>query len=183
MGPKLRVRHEWVGRGGRLTSYDPPESGDKLLDFLAWFGSEGPSFPMSPLEGMSWAGNLGGVVVYRAGQFQVQLFIFPPGSHVPYHRHPNVDTVEIHVAGHYEFIVNGHPVIPLNHLHDRRGPVSRWWGRGVRVRPTDLHSLQVYGAGACFLSIQHWLNGEPTSVGLDWDGEPSNAGHRTALGR
>lgn len=138
---------------------------------------------MAPQNGLAWAGNLPGVTLYRAGPFQVQLFIFPAGTVVPPHRHPNVDTIEIYVAGDYDFRVGGISAIPMNHLHDRRNGVSRWWGRGVRVGPNDVHDLIVYDAGACFLSVQHWLRVAPSSVGDDWEGKPANAAHGEQLCR
>jgi len=138
---------------------------------------------MAPATGLVWAGNLPGVALYRSGAFQVQLFVFPPNTYVPRHRHPDVDTIEIYVAGDYDFRVGDISAIPLNHLHDRRNGVSRWWGRGVRVGPNDWHELQVFEAGACFLSVQHWLRDEPSSVGNDWDGQPVNDGHAKQLCR
>jgi hypothetical protein len=138
---------------------------------------------MAPQDGLAWAGNLPGVILYRSGSFQVQLFIFPPGTYVPPHRHPGVDTIEVFVAGRYDFRVNGISAIPLVHLHDRRNGVSRWWGRGVRVGPNDWHDLTVFDQGACFLSVQHWLCGSPSSVGNDWEGQPANPQHAMQLCR
>lgn len=175
---------EWMRSGATpAPSFAAPASGDVLLDFLRWYGEHGPAWPMAAADGLAWAGNLPGVTLYRSGAFQVQLFIFPAGTVVPPHRHPNVDTIEMHVAGDYDFRVGGVSAIPLFHLHDRRGPVSRWWGRGVRVRPGDWHDLTVFDAGACFLSVQHWLRGTPSSVGEDWEGQPANPEHGAQLCR
>jgi hypothetical protein len=168
---------KWMRSGATpAPRFTPTSSSDPLQGFLEWYCANGPAVAMSP-AGIEWAGNLPGITLYRAGQFQVQQFLFPPGANVPPHRHPHVDTVEMHIAGNYDFRVNGVSAIPLEHLHDRRGNVSRWWGRGVRVRPTDWHDLSVYEGGACFLSVQHWLKGQPSSVGLDWEGQPANEAH------
>lgn len=138
---------------------------------------------MAPADGFCSSGGLLGVTLYRSRQFQVQMFVFPAATEVAPHRHPNVDTIEMHVAGDYDFRVSGVSSIPIDHLQDRRGPVSRWWGRGVRVRPTDWHGLSVK-SGATFLSVQHWLNGvAPTTVGNDWEGEPVNDLHGKELSR
>jgi len=176
--------HDWISSGATPAPFFiPPAAGDQLAAFYEWYCTNGPSCPMAPESGLAWAGNLPGIVIYRAGQFQVQMFVFPAGCVVPPHRHPGVDTIEAHVAGHYDFRVNGTSAIPLDHLHDRRGTVSRWWGRGVRVRPSDWHDLSVFETGACFLSIQHWLRGAPSSVGEDWEGRAANSEHEALLCR
>jgi hypothetical protein len=156
--------------------YCPEKYGENVVDFLRWYGANSPGFPMSPPDGFCSSGGLLGLTLYRSGQFQVQLFLFPAGTVVPPHRHPNVDTIEMHLDGDYDFRVGGVSAIPLDHLHDRRGLVSRWWGRGVLVKSSDWHDLTV-NTGAAFLSVQHWLSGTPGTVGNDWEGEPVNAIH------
>jgi hypothetical protein len=184
LGSLLRPHHEWLRSNAAVPrDFVPSGGGDVLVDFLQWYGANGPAIPMAPAAGLAWAGNLPGVVLYRSGQFQVQLFLFPAGTVVKPHIHPNVDTIESHVSGHYDFRVGGVSAIPLDHLQDRSGPASRWWGRGVRVRPTDWHDLTVFDTGACFLSFQHWLRSEPSSVGDDWNGEPANPAHAKQLDR
>jgi hypothetical protein len=43
-------------------------------------------------------------------------------------------------------------------------------GVQFRIRPGVLHGAVVGPKGGAFLSLQHWIEGEPTSVGLDWLG-------------
>ena len=152
-----------------------------MLEFLIWYGSNGPAWPAPPVGGLWFTAGLPGLTLYAFGQFQVQLFIFPAGTEVPMHRHPNVDTIEMNVAGNYDFRVGGVSAIPMEFVMDRRNGLSRWWGRGVRVLPDAWHDLSVYDEGAAFLSIQHWLRGEPTTVGLDWEGAPVNELHEDML--
>lgn len=177
----------WIRSGASpAPEFQPPpeslcEGGDALAAFLRWYGDHGPAWPMAPQNGLWFTGGLPGLTLYQAGAFQVQLFIFPAGTEVPEHRHPHVDTIELRVAGDFDFRVAGISSIPLDFLADRRGPVSRWWGRGVRVRPGDWHDLSVGASGAAFLSVQHWLQGEPSTVGLDWEGRPVNKLHAEAL--
>lgn len=118
-------------------------------------------------------GNVISLVLYRKLHFQVELFISPfTQSSFTYHRHPNVDTMEFGLCGEADMFVNGMPAYSQEQLEK--------WLNGeavtqlVRLKPDDWHS----GCGRspyAFLSIQHWLNNvEPTSVGLDWVGEPSS---------
>lgn len=182
-GPRL----EWERSGATPAAAFVPASAEPLIEFMRWYGAHGPAWPMPPGDGLWFTGGLPGVTLYCAGAFQVQLFIFPAGTEIPEHRHPHVDTVECHVAGDADFRVEVGgalvPAVPARFLHDRRASVSRWWGRGVRVRPATWHELSVGAAGAAFLSVQHWLAGAPSSVGLDWEGRPVNARHGAALCR
>lgn len=179
MGRNL-PKWERSGAGPAAEFAPPPGSSDPLVDFLVWYGRHGPAFPMVPHAAIDRVGQIPGVTLFRSGAFQVQLFILPPGA-VPLHRHPHVDTIEMHLAGHYDFRVGGVSAIPMQHLHDRRGRVSRWWWRGVRVRPDTWHDLVVHDAGAAFLSVQHWLGTAPASVGDDWEGAPVDPAHEASL--
>lgn len=182
----MRSVPEWMRSGAEPDlPFVPPTSGDALGAFLRWYGERGPSFPLPPVDGPFFAGGLAGVSLYREGAFQVELFLFPPGTKVPPHRHPHVDTIEMHVAGDFDFrvTVEGQMVssIPLEFLHARKDGHSRWWGRGVRVRPDTVHELEVGPSGACFLSLQHWIGRAPTTVGEDWDGRPVNPAHASLI--
>lgn len=121
-------------------------------------------------------GEVRSVVLHRHGQFQTELLSViprPGNAGLPEHRHPNVDTVEVFLAGEFGFTKNGR-------LVNRGGRVSpigadgvaQLCGLQVRVRPQDLHGAAPLGEGGwVFLSLQHWLNGvPPSSVGLDWAG-------------
>lgn len=183
MGAAMRL--EWQrSHAPAPAEFSPaPGSADPLGDFLVWYGEHGPAFPAAPAAGLWYTAGLPGVTLYSCGAFQAQLFIFPADTIVPEHRHPHVDTIEMHLAGDFDFRVGGLPAIPADHFDDRRGGVSRWWGRGVRVRPHVWHDVRVGARGAAFLSLQHWLEGRPTTVGLDWEGAPVNDRHGSQLGR
>jgi hypothetical protein len=113
---------------------------------------------MPPMEdSLDFSGNLSGIVIYRSGQYQVQLFIIAPDAVIKPHCHPNVDSYEVTVCGEVAFEVNGF-------RHEDRA----LWDH-VRVLPTDEHTAYVGKGGGAFISVQKWLNGiKPTSVGWDW---------------
>lgn len=173
----------WTPRPSLPIPFEPLETGDVLAAYLRWFLTNGPSCPMVPANGLVFFGNGPGIVLHRDGQFQTQLFFGLPNTKIPKHRHPNVDSIEVHIGPcDLFFYVEGIPAIPHEFLHHERNGVSRWWGRGVRVRPNQSHHLEVGPGGGAFLSSQHWLNGRrPSSVDLDWDGDPMEAGHAEAL--
>ena len=124
-------------------------------------------------SGVTNFGNIVSLVLYRKKPFQVELFIVPDApSSFTEHKHPNVDVIQFGLTGDAGLFVN-------SKLACSEADVLRWMNGEfktpfVRIHPTDWHS----GLGRtpyAFLSIQHWLNGvEPTSVGIEWEGEPSS---------
>src|SRR5262245_56163477 len=91
-----------VARGLRLDLREarvtvPPQT--TLEEFLEWWMQTRPFKP--PMEcPINVDGSLYGVVLYRDGPFQVQLFIVAPGAEIPDHVHPNVDSYEVYFSGH-----------------------------------------------------------------------------------
>jgi quercetin dioxygenase-like cupin family protein len=98
-------------------------------------------------------GNLSALVLYRTGAFQVQLFIVAPGTVVPEHCHPDVDSFEVYLGGDIAFTLDGEPC--NEHV--------------IRVTPQTWHGARVGERGGAFLSVQHWLNGRtPSTVADSW---------------
>ena len=50
-------------------------------------------------EPLMFVEDITGLVLYRKGQFQIQLFICVPNCYIPRHRHPNVDSYELFLYG------------------------------------------------------------------------------------
>jgi hypothetical protein len=118
-----------------------------------------------------------GTCLYRDGPWQVEMFTYPAsasGGEIVDHRHPNVDSVEVHVVGDIYFRVNGRQIATRQQyeMTDERGRQLAA-GQSLRIKPRDWHGATIGPRGGTFLSLQHWLNGvEPSSVGLDWEGSP-----------
>jgi hypothetical protein len=128
----------------------------ELTAFLHFWLTLKPIEP--PLEDMlDFSGNLSGLVLYRSGQYQVQLFIIKEDAIIKAHCHPNVDSYEVTVSGKVAFEVNGF-------RHEDRA----LWDH-VRVLPDAMHTAYIGKGGGAFISVQKWLNGvKPSSVGWDW---------------
>jgi hypothetical protein len=154
---------------------------DYLEEVRDWYLATAPMIAVCPpferpvtiVEGVT------GVVLYRQGQIQVQMFIAAPDIEIPDHTHPNVDSYEVYMAGDLHFRLNGELVLPEEVLQKQTED-----GTGaalyvsVRVPPNAPHGAKVGPRGGVFLSIQRWLNGvPPTSVGDDWDGETMGPVH------
>lgn len=111
-------------------------------------------------------GVINGIVLHRAGQFQVELFIVQSGTELPSHGHPDIDSLEVHLGGDIDFLLEGRSVLRGAMRNKMRGHI-------IRVLPNQDHGARIGSTGGSFLSIQRWLNGvPPTSVGLNWSGPP-----------
>lgn len=156
-----------------MTSVSRLRPYDALSTFLKWYVETRPPVQI-PVDGVSWYEGLVGVVLYRAGQFQVQRFVLQPGIEVPDHRHPHVDSYEIAEWG-LEFRHSGQIVLPLR-VKEKRSLVPLC----IRVNAVDWHGGRAGARGGTFLSVQQWRGILPSSVGNDWEGlqgEQDNPAH------
>lgn len=151
---------------------------DELTGYLMKVRNEPQFFGLPQHDAQAFVEGVTGLVLRRDGPFQVQLFICHPGTVIPEHCHPNVDSYEVGLRG-MELRVRGRRVLPMRmaKLTDGAGlPVTL--GTFIRVKAGDLHSATAGEDGGAFLSVQHWLNGiKPTSVGNDWAGPTMGARH------
>jgi quercetin dioxygenase-like cupin family protein len=120
-------------------------------------------------------GRLRSRVIDRQYDFQTELYVTGVGGLAQEHCHPNVDSFEVLVRGKFELTVNGRP-LPGELVTTPSG--REFWV--ARVRPNQWHGARATTPGV-FLSVQRWLTGSPTSIGLDWDGAPSSEAHKQLL--
>jgi quercetin dioxygenase-like cupin family protein len=138
---------------------------DDLLAFATWWTNTKKLAP--PVENNATSdSSYTGAVLYRDGQYQVELFTIKPHTKSTPHLHPNVDSYEIFVSGEIDFVING------QEYHCIEGVTVPGL---TRIYPNYWHTGTTSEKGGSFLSIQKWLNGvEPTSVTLDWADEAGN---------
>lgn len=135
---------------------------DELEAFINWWLATRP-FNTPTDTPTNYNGELSGVVLYRHGQYQVQLFNIRPNSVIDPHVHPNVDSYEVFVGGDINFMCN-----------------DEWFeqnilGSRIRIKPSSWHSGKFGEKGGCFLSIQKWLDGvAPTSIVENWYDKENN---------
>jgi hypothetical protein len=153
--------------------------------FAEWWLAHKPFRPQfhsvnAPAHGVA------GVVLYRDGPFQVQLFTFQPNVLITPHRHGHIDTIVHYVTGEVFFFINGKETLPrADFATDETGLALlnfREGGCMIRVRPSDWHGATIGAAGGAFMSIQHWLDGKPQLTELDWEGPALDARHAQQLG-
>jgi hypothetical protein len=142
-----------------------------------WLAS-GPARP--PVRAYEKAGENVGITLYRDGRFQVQIWTLPPDSIVTEHKHPEIDTWLVRVAGKIRLKINGR-WIPLHDMERTEWMGMRTWK--MRVLPGDLHEVAVGSPGGSFLAISERTDGQaPVSVHLAWEGAALDDAHETALG-
>lgn len=161
-----------------------PLTDDTLEAFLDWWWGAGKPIVIPFHHSHVMNGNVPGVVLYRKGCYQVQLFIFSPDSIIPEHVHPNVDVFEIYMSGDIVFTVDGEiKTPPVWNDEPAANGLHKMYGWALRITPETWHGGTTGPRGGVFLSVQKWLNGvEPTTVGEEWvskDNEPRHNFKRT----
>ena len=156
---------------------------DDLLIFAQNFMASAMAVPACPFDGIRKVDRFSGLTLHRSGPYQVQLWIGEPNANVPEHRHPNVDTIQIYLSGQIYLRVNGVPVTAPDRvgvLPDGRCNLN---GAFTRIRPEDIHSFTLGPAGGSWMTVEKWLDGNPTSTELDWEGEAIGSEHKEMLPR
>jgi hypothetical protein len=158
---------------------------DALTQFAKWYFGHKPNLPNRPPaeDAVMYLPTISGLTLWRDQQFQVQLFICAPGTVITEHSHPNVDSYEGIMSGEVDFYIAGQQTIEPRFFAANKQGHSKGYGTAARVRPGAPHHAIIGKEGGSFLSIQHWLKGEPTHVGDDWEGKPVSKEHADRIER
>lgn len=126
------------------------------------------------LEALVKIGNIYGMtLIVREPNYQKQLFIIPPNTKIPLHKHDNVRTQIIFLEGEMVFERSGR-------LLELFSPADS--GRAFIIEPDEEHGAITKGQAGIFISEQYWLGGKPlSSLHLNWNGEPLNEEHARQL--
>lgn len=154
---------------------------DDLLIFAQQYAQEAPRVPIMPYDAVRKVGKFTGLTLFRGGAYQVQLWSGEPNSSVDDHRHPGVDTIQIYLSGQIYLKVNGVPITPPDRVGMLPNGICNFSGKFTRIRPEDTHSFTLGPLGGSWMTVEKWLNGNPTSTELDWEGEPIDEKHREEL--
>lgn len=131
-----------------------------------------------PKYGITNFGHVLSIVLHRQNNLQVELVTFLDAYwDVPTHRHPNVDSIELPIAGDGYAFVEDKPVFTLEEK-------AAWLNDKLPAKFTYIsHEMWHNGrtiTASSLLSFQLWLNGvtPKNSIGLDWQGEYSGNLHQ-----
>ena len=123
-------------------------------------------------------------VLYREGQFQAELYLVKPGLLPPEHSHPTVDNIIMVLGGTIECSVNGQ-LMDAKPYWDQTNADGTSVMFGVLTGELTYPSTHSVGGGpngSAMISFEHWPEGvKPTSISLDWEGNPVGNIHANEL--
>ena len=94
-------------------------------------------------------------------QLVIERIIFPPGTELPAHRHPNVSVLDFGISGNGSFSVRGHK---FANDESNRAKLPLYVPRNIP------HGGIVGDKGATIVSFQYWYEWPPKeSIFLDWE--------------
>lgn len=155
---------------------------DNLVQFMEMWLSWVHHGVKPPADALMRVGTNSGIVLFRDGQYQVQLFICDPNTEIPDHGHPNVSAYAMYLSGDVYFRRNGVTTITPEMIAAAEAEGKTLLGLIGRLDPGDTHGATIGPRGGAFLGIEEWLNDvAPTSVHLDWNGPALSDDHAATL--
>lgn len=159
---------------------------ESVVDFADWYLTlrlEESLYPPEKDAVMKLGHGVARFLLYRHDHCQAELVLVMPGIRkFEEHRHPNVDALHVYLYGDFYFTIQGN-TRPYERLGTAQGyteTIARF--ESCRILADESHGAIVGPKGGAYLSLQHWKS-EPSSVVMDWDGEPYDDVHRRLLGR
>jgi len=147
----------------------PPIADAGLAAFLADYCAGGRIRIAPPQDGILFDAGVTSIVLYREGEYQVEMIVVAPGVRIPPHVHDDVDSYEVAFSGAMELFVAEEQCCHLR--APRADGLSRNLLRFVPIRSDAVHHGNTHERGAVFLSVQRWRDGvKPSHVGLNWRG-------------
>lgn len=118
------------------------------------------------------------LVIFRTGQYQVELYISKPNTQTPMHSHPDVESITVYLTGNLSFSRDG-VNFSDNSMYQRpkeNGAHALLWTRAEENKGAP-HMLRVGDQGGAILVFEKWLSEEPTSVSVNWVGDAIGEEH------
>jgi quercetin dioxygenase-like cupin family protein len=152
-----------------------------LMNYTKEFLAGNGPIPISVFAGVSFVGDFAQLVLHRQGQFQTQLCLCKPDAEIPEHSHPNVESVLIYVTGEIDLKIGGQKVYEPGSIHETEsGGCSQNRHHGY-IAAGQPHSAKIGPAGGAFITCQRWIQGEPQTVEMDWQGPALSTEHAEAI--
>ena len=155
-------------------------------EFKDWYVDEG--FPFLPPQDSSIfrTNNASAVVLYRKGQFQVEMYIADPNSITPEHSHPGVESIIMYISGDGETTINSKSIEDPKPYWDMKNldGSSVLFKQHIRLNSDDTHGLTTGPRGFAFFSIEKWPDTiNPSSVAAHWNGPTTGDVHDSTIKR
>ena len=156
-----------------------------VQQFRDWYVQNG--MPIRPpfKNAIYHTDNAMSLCLFRRGRFQVELYLSMPNSGSPAHKHPGVESTFMYLTGNLTFNLEGQET---HNTADKQKPkqmgqheVHHMFGAKAESPDGLAHWLNVGPEGGAFLSFEYWKDRDPTSVTINWEGEPVGEDHRKTL--
>jgi hypothetical protein len=135
------------------------------------------------LDGIFYTDIAASLILFRNGPFQVELYISKPDTEAPFHSHPGVDSVLMYLTGNMNFGLD----YKVNDYSDLQKPHEKYkdshcmLGKHIFLKDGDPHNLITKKEGGAFFSFEKWKERIPTSVTVNWEGDPTGELHKLAI--
>lgn len=139
-----------------------PDDWGSVTAFAEWYMRSGAPMLIPWDAPVIRSDDATAICLFRKGRFQVELYLILPGTVVPDHGHPGVQSVLVPLGG--------------GSLGDEQGGLSSHWGRFGPVLSDGLthgggRGVETLQNGFAMLAFQMWDEGlEVTSVAIRWVG-------------
>ena len=110
--------------------------------------------------------------IYREKNFQIELYICKSNTESPQHKHPDIESITMYLAGDLAFSKDGKFADLSMYQKPKANGAHMLLGKTAEVNDgTQSHALKIGNTGGAFLIFEHWKNQKPTSVTTHWEGE------------
>jgi hypothetical protein len=146
-----------------------------------WMSAGRPILP--PFDGPVFTTDIAySLVLYRKDNCQVELYTCKPNTEAPWHSHPGVDSFFVYLGGNIDFgQPNGEFAGTAQYQQPRQDGAHLLFGQTSEALDGARHTLRVGPEGGAFLSFEKWDKKIPTSVTVNWTGDPVGQEHKSAL--
>jgi hypothetical protein len=157
---------------------------NNLEEFANWYKEKG--FPIRPpFEDPIYITDISySYVLFREGQYQVELYLIKPDSETPDHSHPGIENIIMVWGGDLHTRINGVFMDYPKEFNARSSSgASTLFGMcGDKLTDKQTHAVITGAKGGALLSIEKWPERvKPTSVTVRWDGDTVGLAHNKTI--
>lgn len=156
---------------------------NSVVEFKDWWLKSNRPFRPPFKNALFFTELVDSFVIYRFGNFQIELNLGRPNTETPYHKHPNVDTLFMYLTGNFIFGVDGilRTEMAKHQVENKQYGTHAMLGQVEDIGEAS-HNLIINEHGCAYFSFEHWKNGNPTGVAVNWEGPMVGIEHNKIIG-
>jgi hypothetical protein len=173
-------------KDNREFDYEKYKGSDLLLErFVSWYvgrAKKEKCLPMKTIQNNckvlseeeiknKFTDRITILTLYKQEDLQVQLYVLPPNTSAYWHTHPNMDSFEVYIGGDMFFEVYGYDTSEVYDklrnfdklsLEEQEKFHNKMYLSIQKINPKQMHCVNIEGKGGALLSIQRWLDWDPS---------------------